>query len=66
MAHQMAQEGALWPSVIRFGPHWHSNKINIVKAVLDVGTKNTIRLLILNMVKTVEKTKIHRLSNNLT
>ena len=43
MAHQMAQEGALWPSVmIRFGPHWHNSKItwaNIVNAVLDFGTK---------------------------
>ena len=43
MAHQMAQEGTLWPSVmIRFGPHWHNSKItwaNIVNAVLDFGTK---------------------------
>ena len=43
MAHQMAQKGALWPSVmIRFGPHWHNSKItlaNIVNAVLDFGTK---------------------------
>ena len=42
MAHQMAQEGALWPSsVIRLGPHWCNSKIrwaNIVHAVLDVGT----------------------------
>ena len=43
MARQMAQEGALWPSVmIRFGPHWRNSKIawaNIVNAVLDFGTK---------------------------
>ena len=36
MAHQMAQEGALWPSnVIRLGPHWRNCKIawaNIVHA----------------------------------
>ena len=48
MVHQMAQEGALWPSVmIRFGPHWCNSKItwaSIVNAVLDVDTKNTIRL----------------------
>ena len=40
--HQMALEGALWPSgVIRLGPHWRSIKItwaNIVRAVLDVDT----------------------------
>ena len=43
MVHQMAQEGALWSSVmIRFGPHWHNSKItwaNIVNAVLNFGTK---------------------------
>ena len=44
MAHQMAQEGALWPMasvMIRFGPHWHNSKItwaSIVNAVLDFGT----------------------------
>ena len=44
MAHQMAQEGALWPSsVIRLGPHWRNSKIrwaniNIAHAMLDVGT----------------------------
>ena len=51
MVYQMAQEGALWPSVmIRFGPHWRNSKIiwaNIVNAVLDFGT---IVLPILNMV----------------
>ena len=27
MTHQIAQEGALWPSaMIRFGPHWHKLK----------------------------------------
>ena len=44
MAHQMAQEGALWPSVmIRFGPLWRNSKItwdNIVDAVLDVNITN--------------------------
>ena len=49
MAHQMAQEGAHWPSsVIRLGPHWRNSKItwaNIVHAVLDAGTGNTIKLL---------------------
>ena len=43
MTYQMAQEGALWPSVmIRFGPHWHNSKItwaNIVNGVLDFGTE---------------------------
>ena len=43
MAHQMAQDGAPWPSVmIRFGPHWRNSKItwaNNDKAVLDFGTK---------------------------
>ena len=42
MAHQMAQEGALWPnSAIRLGSHWRNSKItwaNIVYAVLNVGT----------------------------
>ena len=51
MAHQMAQVGALWPSVmIRFGPHWRNSKItwvNIVNAEVDVGTKNIIRSSIL-------------------
>ena len=43
MAHQMTQEGVLWPRVIRFGPHWHNNKIVLAdKAVLDVGTKTKI------------------------
>ena len=35
----------MWPSGIRFGSHWSSNKItwaNIVNAVLNIGTKNTI------------------------
>ena len=39
----MAQEGALWPSVmIRFGPQWCNSKITwaiIVNARLDFGTK---------------------------
>ena len=51
MAHQMVQEGALWPSrVIRLGPHWRNSKMrwaNIVNAVLDVGNKNTIKLLLI-------------------
>ena len=55
--HQMAQEGALWPSVmIRFGPHWCNSKItwaNIVNAVLDFSTK---KLPILNMVGVVKNT----------
>ena len=42
MAHQMVQEGALWPSsVIRLGPHWRNSKItwaNFVHAVLDADT----------------------------
>ena len=41
MAHQMAQEGTLWPiSVMRLGPHWSKNKIkwaNIVHVVVDVA-----------------------------
>ena len=55
--HQMAQEGALWPSVmIRFGPHWCNSKItwaNIVNAILDFSTK---KLSILNMVEVVINT----------
>ena len=47
MAHQMVQEGALWPSsVIRFGPHWCNSKIiwvNIVHAVMDVGIQYTLK-----------------------
>ena len=46
-----AQEGALWSSVIRFGPYWRSYKIlcaNIVNTALDEGTRNMIRLLILS------------------
>ena len=58
--HQMAQESALWPSVmIRFGPHWCNSKIiwaNIVNAVLDVGTESIIMLPILNMVGAVKYT----------
>ena len=41
MAHQMAQESTLWPSVMI--PHWCNSKItwaNIVNAVLDFGTKS--------------------------
>ena len=53
----MAQEGALWPSVmIRFRPHWCDSKItwaNIVNVVLDFGTKSIIVLPILNMVGTI-------------
>ena len=68
MAHQMAQEGALWPSVmIRFGLHWRNSKItwaNIVNAVLDFGSKSIIVLPILNMV--LEQLKIHWLSKSLT
>ena len=60
MVHQMAQEGALWPSVmIRFGPHWRNSKItwaNIVNAVLDFGTKSIMVLPILNMVGAVKNT----------
>ena len=60
MAHQMAQEGALWSNVmIRFGPHWRNSKItwaNIVNAVLDVGTKIIIMLPILNVVGAVKNT----------
>ena len=55
--HQMAQEGALWPSVmIRFGPHWHNSKItwaNIVNVVLDLALKSII---VLNMVEAVKNT----------
>ena len=45
MAHQMAQKGALWPSVmIAFGPCWYKVKLNwanianvgIYVALLDV------------------------------
>ena len=57
MAHQMAQEGAHWPSsVIRLGQHWHNSKItraNIVNGVLNVGTKHN-KITISNMVGTVE------------
>ena len=60
MAHQMVQEGALWPSVmIIFGPHWRSSKItwaNIAHAVLDVGTKSIIMLPILKVVEAVKNT----------
>ena len=58
MAHQMAQEGALWPSVmIRFRLHWRNSKItwaNIVNAVLDFGTKIIIVLPKLNMVGAIK------------
>ena len=46
----MVQQGALLPSIIRFGPYWCSIKImwaHIVHAVLDVGTLNVIKLLFL-------------------
>ena len=54
MAHQMTQEGALWPnSAIRLGPHWQNSKItwaNIVYPVLNIATyKGTI----VNMVEAV-------------
>ena len=59
MAHQMAQEGALWPSsVMRLGPHCRNSKItwaNIFRAVLDVGTYNTI----LNTIGVVKNTVAH-------
>ena len=55
MVHQMAQEGALWFTVmIRFGPHRRNRKItwaNIVNAVLDVGSKVTM----FNVVRAVNK-----------
>ena len=47
MVHQIAQEGALWPSDMRFGPDWLNSKISwasIVTAVPDVGTRNIIKL----------------------
>ena len=57
MAHQMEQEGALWPSVMkRFGPCWCNSKItwaNIVNAILDFSTK---KLSILNMAGAVKYT----------
>ena len=60
MVHQMAQEGALWPSVmIRFGPHRCNSKItwaNIVNAVLDVGTKKHNNVTNLNVVGAVKNT----------
>ena len=60
MAHQMAQEGALWPSVmIRFGPHWCNSKItwaNIVNAMMDFCTKSIIVVPILNMAEAVKNT----------
>ena len=60
MVHQMAQEGALCPSVmIRFGPHWRNSKItwaNIVNVVMDFDTENIIVLPILNMVGAVKNT----------
>ena len=46
-----------YSSMIRFGAHRYNSKIawaSIVNAVLDVGTKNTIRLPILNMVGIVK------------
>ena len=53
----MAQEGALWPSiVIRLGPHWCNSKItwaNIVHVVLDVGTENN-KITILNIAGAVK------------
>ena len=62
MVHQMVQEGTLWPSVlIRFGPHWRNSKItwaDIVKAVLDFGTKSIIMLPILNTVRAVKNTLV--------
>ena len=63
MAHQMAQEGALWPSsVIRLGPHWRNNKMrwaNIVHAVLDVGTQKHNKVIIVNMVGAVKNAVAH-------
>ena len=49
MAHEMAQKVpyGLWPSVIRFWPHWHKSEItyaNTVNALLNVGTKSQVRL----------------------
>ena len=54
----MAQEGALWPSVmIRFGPHWCNSKItwaNFVNVVL--GTKKQNNVTNLNVVGAVKNT----------
>ena len=63
MAHQMAQEGALWPnSAIRLGPHWRNSKIawaNIVYAVLNVGTQKHNKGTIVNMVGAVANAVAH-------
>jgi len=54
MAHQMAQEGTLWPSsVIRLGPHWRNNKIKWAKQYWMLA------LAILNMVGAVKNTVAH-------
>ena len=67
MAHQMVQEGALWPSsMIRLGPQWHNSKItwaNFVHAVLDVDTWNTIKLVFQTW---LEQLKIQWLTHSLT
>ena len=57
MAHQMLQEGALWPSVmIRFGPHWRNSKINgpILLMQYWILALNIIVLPILNMVGAIK------------
>ena len=57
MAHQMAQEDALWPSSVTIlGPPWRNSKIawaNIVHAVLDVEHN---KVTILNMAGAVKNT----------
>ena len=51
MAHQTAQEGALWPNImIRLGPHWHKVmgqycQLLVLVAVLMLAAKKHINVI---------------------
>ena len=59
MAHQMVQEGVLWPSsMIRLGPHWRNSKIawtDIVHADWIMALKHN-KVTIFNQVGAVKNT----------
>ena len=58
MAHQMAQESALWPSVmiITLGPCWHKVKLNwdnIANGSSTIGFYNTRKCILVLMLHIV-------------
>ena len=63
MAHQTAQEGALWPnSAIRLGPHWRNSKItwaNICLRSPECWHLKHNKGTIVNMVGVVENAVAH-------